>query len=152
MVIKPREDDDAGAVIRGPAGKGRAHHVTRALARCISRGRSLEPVCPPPPLAPQAARPQHPQSARPDGMAPGTPACGRVPMVPAVDVDEACFARRLRPLASERLRVPGVSGAEMSQQSSCAGKGNHRAHAFLQVLVAANSDAAFVGLGIWPCV
>jgi hypothetical protein len=52
----------------------------------------------------------------------------------------------------------------MSQQSSCAGKGNHRAHAFLQVLVAANSDAflqvlvaansdaAFVGLGIWPCV
>jgi hypothetical protein len=27
----PREDDDAGAVIRGPAGKGRAHHVTRVV-------------------------------------------------------------------------------------------------------------------------
>ncbi|KXG35636.1 hypothetical protein SORBI_3002G202200 [Sorghum bicolor] len=70
-----------------------------------------------------------------------------------------CFARRLRPLASERASdstfaaSPSSELRSLSKQSSCAGKGKPSC-AFLQVLVAANSDASWPLLAwgsIWQC-
>ena len=154
MVIKPRDETTTTTTLAGAAICGPARQASIRSSNG-SRGRSLERTVELETRVPFCITKAH---GRPDGMAPGTPACGRGPVVPAGPGRRRGFVLLdgfvlLRASDSTFAASPSSELRSLSKQSSCAGKGKPSC-AFLQVLVAANSDASWPLLAwgsIWQC-